>query len=136
VNVDGNAAKPGPSAGELITYVEAYFASADSCDVAGTLQTMAPDCVMEYLTEGLRYEGRDEGVKTYFEQRAKQVVKSWHGDFLHVADAASGRVATRFAVRRTDKGGAERTADNIDLFEFEGRKIRRSTVWKSTGKAA
>jgi ketosteroid isomerase-like protein len=124
-----------PDAGELIACVEAYFASADRCDVAATLAAMAPDCVMEYLTEGLRYEGRDAGIKAYFEARARNVVKSWHGNFRHVADAAAGRVATRFAVRRTDKGGVERTGDNIDLFEFEGRRIKRITVWKSAPKA-
>lgn len=123
-----------PGSAELIACVEAYFASADQCDVAGTLATMAPQCVVEYLTEGLLYEGRDTGVRTYFEQRAKKVVKSWHGAFFHVVDAAAGRVATRFSVRRTDQGGVERTANNIDLFEFEDRRIKRISVWKSAGK--
>lgn len=122
------------SARELIDRVEAYFASADKCDVSATLETMAPDCVVEYLTEGVRYEGRDEGVKAYFEQRAKNVAKSWHGNLSHVADPVSGRVATRFDVRRTDKDGVERTGDNIDLFQFEGRQIKRISVWKSAGK--
>lgn len=120
---------------DLIERVEAYFAYADRCDVAGTLSTMAPDCVLEYLTEGLRYTGRDAGIKTYFEQRAKKVVKSWHGDFSHTADAQAGRVATRFAVRRTDQGLAERTGDNINLFQFEGGLIKRISVWKSAGIA-
>ena len=90
-----------PSARELIDRVEAYFANADRCDVAATLSDMAPDCLLEYLTEGLCYAGRDGAIKTYFEERARQVVKSWHGNFMHAADANSGRVATRFEVRRT-----------------------------------
>jgi ketosteroid isomerase-like protein len=121
-----------PSAQELIAQVEAYFAAADQCDVRGTLATMAPDCVLEYLTEGLRFEGRDTAVKGYFVERAAKVVRSWHGDFTHTADAASGRVATRFAVRRTDRGLAERASDNINLFQFEGSQIRRISVWKSS----
>lgn len=120
-----------PTATELIAQVEAYFAAADNCDVRGTLATMAPDCVLEYLTEGLRFEGRDTGVKAYFVERAAKVVRSWHGDFTHTADAQNGRVATRFVVRRTDRGDAERSADNIDLFQFEGRLIKRISVWKS-----
>lgn len=120
---------------ELIERVEAYFAYADACDVAGTLSTMARDCVLEYLTEGVRYTGRDEDIKKYFEQRAKKVVKSWHGNFSHAADAQTGRVATRFDVRRTDQGLAERTGDNINLFQFEGRLIKRISVWKSAGIA-
>lgn len=122
-----------PSARELIDRVEAYFANADRCDVAGTLSDMAPDCVLEYLTEGLCYAGRDGAIKGYFEERACQVVKSWHGNFMHAADANSGRVATRFEVRRTDRGLAERSGDHINLFEFEGRRIKRISVWKSPG---
>lgn len=125
-----------PSATQLIAQVEAYFDAADRCDVPGTLATMAPDCVLEYLTEGLCFEGRDTAVKIYFLERANKVVRSWHGDFTHTADAASGRVATRFAVRRTDRGLAERTADNINLFQFEELQIKRISVWKSPGLQA
>lgn len=122
-----------PSAGELVERVEAYFASADKGDVAGTLSSMAPDCVLEYLTEGIQYSGRDEGIKTYFEQRAMNVVTSWHGNFVHTVDSQTGRVATRFDVRRTDQGLPERTGDHINLFQFEGRQIKRISVWKSPG---
>jgi hypothetical protein len=121
----------GLTAGELIERIEAYFAAADRCDVAGTLKCLAADCVLEYVTEGERYEGRDTGVRRYFEGRAGKVRTSWHGNFTHTADAERGRVATRFAVRRTDQGVAERTGDNINLFEFEGPLIRRITVWRS-----
>ena len=82
-------------------------------------------------TEGERYEGRDTGVKAYFEARAKKVAKSWHGEYVHTVDVENGRVATRFAVRRTDEGKAERTGDNINLFQFDGRLIRRVSVWRS-----
>jgi hypothetical protein len=94
---------------------------------------MAPDCVLEYLTEGLRYVGRDDEIKAYFEQRARIVVKSWHGYFTHAADPERGLVATRFAVRRTDRGMTERTGDHINLFQFDGRRIKRISVWKSPG---
>ena len=121
------------SADTLIERIETYFDCADRCDVAGTLATMAPDCVLEYLTENERYEGRDAGIRGYFEARAKKVRQSWHGDFTHAADPVRGIVATRFAVRRTDAGLAERLGDNINLFQFEGRLIKRISVWKSPG---
>ncbi len=119
-----------PGAAELGARVEAYFASIDRSDLAATLATMAPDCVIEYVTDGSRFEGRDAGVKAYFEQRNANVLKSWHGNFMHTADLESARVATRFSVRRTDKGAAERTGDNINLFQFEGRRIARIAVWR------
>ena len=118
---------------EMTDRVEAYFASSDRSDLAATLDTMASDCVIEYVTDGSRFEGRDEGVKAYFEQRNALVLKSWHGNFRHAADAASGRVATRFDVRRTDRGVPERTGDNMNLFEFEGGRIRRIAVWRGKG---
>lgn len=122
-----------PDASELIEQVETYFACADRCDIAGTLDTMAPDCVLEYLTEGLRYVGRDGEIKAYFEERAGKVAKSWHGDFTHAADPYRGLVASRFTVRRTDHGLPQRTGDHINLFYFEGRRIKRISVWKSPG---
>ena len=96
----------------------------------GVKVTMAPDCVIEYVSDGTRFEGRDAGVKAYFEQRNRNVLKSWHGNFTHTADAANARVATRFAVRRTDRGAAERSGDNINLFQFDGRLITRIAVWR------
>jgi hypothetical protein len=122
--------KTKPSAVELTAQVEAYFACIDRSDLAGTLATMAPHCVIEYVTDGSRFEGRDAGVKAYFEQRNGNVLKSWHGNFTHAADPASGRVATRFSVRRTDRGAAERTGDNINFFQFEARLITRIAVWR------
>ena len=118
---------------KLIDRVEAYFASIDRSDLAGTLETMASDCVIEYVSDGSRFEGRDTGVKAYFEQRNRNVLKSWHGNFTHAADPASGRVATRFNVRRTDRDAPERTGDNINLFEFDGQRIKRIAVWRGKG---
>jgi ketosteroid isomerase-like protein len=123
-----------PTAGDLTARVESYFASVDRSDLAGILATMTPDCVVEYVTDGSRFEGRDAGVRDYFEKRNAMVVQSWHGNVRHAADAASGRVATRFEVRRTDKGAAERFGDNINLFEFAGDRIARIAVWRGTGK--
>jgi ketosteroid isomerase-like protein len=129
-----SAANAQPSARELTDQVEAYFASIDRKDLAATLANMTSDCVIEYVTDGSRFEGRDEGVKAYFEKRHGNVLKSWHGNFWHVADLSNARVTTRFDVRRTDRGAAERTGDNVNIFEFEGRLIRRIAVWRGTGR--
>jgi hypothetical protein len=123
-----------PTARELTDVVEAYFATVDRNDPPATLANMTPDCVVVYASEGQRHVGRDTGVKAYFEHRSSIVEKSWHGNFFHVADPANARVATRFDVVRTDKGVPERKGDNINVFEFEGRKIRRISVWR--GKPA
>ncbi|HZQ73625.1 MAG TPA: nuclear transport factor 2 family protein [Burkholderiales bacterium] len=114
----------------LTETVEAYFASIDRQDLPATLATMAPDCTIEYVTDGSRFVGRDSGVKAYFEKRNAGCEKSWHGDFFHVADVAAGRVATRFKVRRTDRGVPERHGDNINVFQFAGGKIQRIAVWR------
>ena len=118
----------------LTQIIETYFACVDRKDLAGILATMTPDCVVEYVSEGSRFEGRDAGVRAYFEQRNAAVEQSWHGNFRHAADPALGRVATRFDVRRTDRGKPERVGDNINFFEFENGKIRRIAVWRGVGK--
>lgn len=129
-----SAEKVQSSARELTAQVEAYFASIDRSDIAATLATMTPDCAIEYVTDGSRFEGRDAGVKAYFEKRNLNVLKSWHGNFWHVADPSNARVTTRFDVRRTDRGAAERTGDNVNIFEFEGSRIRRIAVWRGAGR--
>lgn len=134
-NLDDRGSETPPSAQELIDCVEAYFASADKFDVSATLAVMTADCVLEYLTDDRRYEGRDEGIKAYFEQRAKTFENAWHGTFLHVADPARGRVTTRFDVRRKLKDGDKEIRDNINLFEFEGRLVKRISVWRSLLKS-
>ena len=115
---------------ELTRCVEAYFAAIDRKDLDAVLKLMSPACTIEYVTDGSRFAGRDEGVKAYFEKRNAGVEKSWHGDFFHVADTSAARVATRFKVRRTDKGVPERHGDNINVFEFDGTLIKRISVWR------
>ncbi len=125
-----------PDAQHLIDCIETYFASTDNFDVQATLGTMTPDCMLEYLTDNRRYEGRDEGIKEYFEERAVMLASAWHGNFSHVADPVRGRVASRFDVRRREKDGEMVVRDNINLFQFESRLIRRISVWRSVAKAA
>jgi limonene-1,2-epoxide hydrolase len=115
---------------DMTKVVEAYFASIDRQDLPATLATLSPACTIEYVTDGSRFIGRDDGVKAYFEKRNAGCEKSWHGDFFHVADAAAARVATRFKVRRTDRGVPERHGDNINVFEFDGALIKRISVWR------
>jgi hypothetical protein len=132
----GAAREAMPNAQELIDCIDAYFSSTDSFDVLATLSTMTPECVMEYMTDNRRYEGRDKGIKAYFERRGEMLSNAWHGNFSHVADPLCGRVATRFDVRRREKGGDTVVRDNINFFQFEGRLIKRISVWRSAAKEA
>ncbi|MEO7402828.1 MAG: nuclear transport factor 2 family protein [Burkholderiales bacterium] len=117
-------------ADQLIARVEAYFACVDRSDLAGVLAAMAPDCVVEYRSQGQVFEGREEGIRKYFTERNANCLKSWHGNFTHTVDAANNRIATRFDVRRTDRGAAERFGDNLNLFQFEGPLMKRIAVWR------
>ncbi len=121
------------TANELIALVEAYFASVDRNDLSGTLAAMAPDCVLEYKTQGAQFVGRDEGIRKYFADRYANVLPSWHGNFTHTVDPARGRIATRFDVRRTDRSAPERAGDNLNLFQFEGRQMKLISVWRGEG---
>ena len=120
-----------PDAAQLIATVEAYFARVDSGDVEGTLELMTPDCYLEVTTAGVHHEGRETGVRGVFERRLEDVAEAWHGDFTHVADGGTGRVASRFAVRRLAKDGTRLQMDNINMFLFEGPLIKAISVWMS-----
>jgi hypothetical protein len=124
------------TATEMIAVVEAYFAAVDRSNLDGLLAGMAPDCLMEYKTQGVQYIGRDTGIRKYFGERNAICLTSWHGNFNHTVDVAAGRIATRFDVRRTDKGQPERVGDNLNLFQFEGRWIKRISVWRGEGNPA
>lgn len=117
------------AAHRLIAMIEAYFAGVDRDDIAGTLATMTPDCVLDYRTQGKTYAGRDTGIRDYFAARNAQVLQSWHGNTQHTVDVSQGRVATRFELRRTDRDGQVQSGDNMNLFEFDGDRIRRISVW-------
>jgi ketosteroid isomerase-like protein len=118
------------TATQMIAIVEAYFDAVDRNDLDGLLVAMAPDCLMEYKTQGVQYIGRDTGIRTYFAERNAKVLQSWHGNMAHTVDVTAGRIATRFDLRRTDKGTPEQTGDNLNLFQFEGRRIKRISVWR------
>ena len=119
---------------DLVECIEAYFASTDTFDVAATLRTMTHDCTLEYLSADIFHEGRDTGIKKYFEQRAQTLSSAWHGNFLHTVDVEHGRVATRFDVRRRETDGTIVVRDNLNLFQFEDRLINRISVWRSSSK--
>lgn len=117
------------SAAVLVAIIEEYFTSVDRNDIPGTLATMTADCVLEYRTQGKVHAGRDTGIRDYFTARSAQVTQSWHGNTQHTMDLSTARVATRFDLRRIDHGGLEQTGDNLNLFEFEGDRIKRISVW-------
>ncbi len=123
-------ADSGPTAEELVGCVETYFASTDNLDVAATLRTMTPDCRLDYLSADIHHQGRDTGIKEYFEERAQSLASAWHGNFSHTVDTGQNRVATRFNVRREEKDGGMVVRENINLFQFEGRLISQISVWR------
>ncbi|MGE0314423.1 MAG: nuclear transport factor 2 family protein [Lautropia sp.] len=123
-----------PSATALVDIIEAYFAAVDRDDIAAILSTMTADCVLEYRTLGKVCAGRDTGIRDYFTARGAQVESSWHGNTQHTVDTSAARVATRFDLRRVDRDGIEQTGDNLNLFEFEGARIRRISVWGGTAR--
>ena len=131
-NKSDSAAESPPTAEELIECIEAYFASTDNFDVAATLRTMTPDCTLEYLSADIKHQGRDTGIRKYFEDRAQALASAWHGNFSHSVDTDQGRVATRFNVRRVENEGAMVERDNINLFQFEGRLISEICVWRGS----
>jgi ketosteroid isomerase-like protein len=119
-----------PTAAELIAMVEAYFEGVDRDDLDATLAGMTPDCVLDYKTMGVQYVGRDQGIRNYFIERRANLVHGWHGNCSHTVDVTNGRVATRFELRRTDKDKPAIVNDNLNLFQFEGGKIKRIWVWR------
>ena len=126
-----NVTKTNVDAAKLVEVVETYFARVDGGDIDGTLELMTPDCFLEVVTDKVRHEGRDDGVRGTFERRLEQVGEAWHGNFKHIVDVEQGRVGSRFDVNRTWKDGRSMSLDNINFFQFEGALIKSISVWMS-----
>jgi ketosteroid isomerase-like protein len=123
-----------PSAREMGDCVEAYFACIANRDIAGMLNLLTPDCILEVMTADVRHEGHD-AIRGAFERRLDNVAESWQGNFAHIAEPENDRMVSRFEIRRTHKDGTERTLNNINFIQFEGSLMKHISVWMSAESA-
>jgi len=110
--------------------IERYFAAVDAGDIDAIMATLAPRCVLEVVTAGVKHRGL-KAIRAMFEARFQVRASGWHGDFSHATDPAHGFAATRFRVRSVDRDGTVNERHNINAFEFDGRLIRRVQIWMS-----
>ena len=120
----------GISRTDLVRRVEDYFRDVDRFDTQAILAHLTDDCVLEVVNHDSAHQGT-EAIRATYEQRAKAVRRSWHGDFLHTVDEEALRVATRLTVRRIDMDGTPVEAHNLTLFQLDGSRIRRISIWMS-----
>jgi ketosteroid isomerase-like protein len=120
-----------PSRQDLITAVETYFARVDAGEVDTVVDLMSPDVVLEVVTHRVRNAGK-AAVREVFRRRLDTFANGWHGNFRHVADAEKGWVTSRFDVVRNFRDGRREEMNNINFFEFEGRLIKKISIWMSS----
>jgi hypothetical protein len=92
---------------------------------------MSPDVVLEVVTHRVRNAGK-AAVREVFRRRLDTFANGWHGNFRHVADAEKGWVTSRFDVVRNFRDGRREEMNNINFFEFEGRLIKKISIWMSS----
>lgn len=114
---------------ELIDLAERYFACVDAKDLSGVLARLAPECRMTIETSAVIHDGRDGAIRSMFAAYFERWATVWHGNFDHVADAANGRLACRFDVRKTASDGSVDEKRNANFFTFEDGLIRRISVY-------
>ena len=114
----------------MIHAIEAYFRDVDNFDTDAILTHFTDDGVMEVVNHGVRNEGVD-AIRAAYDGRAELVQSSWHGNFQHTVDEDAGRVATRLIARRTNADGSTAKVENLTLFQLEGLKIKRLSIWMS-----
>ncbi len=118
------------TARQMTRQIEHYFAAVDAGDVDAIIDTLAPRCVLEVVTAGVKHRGL-KAIRTMFEARFQVRASGWHGDFTHATDPAGGFAATRFRVRSVDRDGRVNERRNVNAFEFDGVRIRRVQIWMS-----
>jgi len=114
----------------LIARIESYYAAVDNFDTDAIIQHFTADASMEIPTGDVRHVGH-KSLRATYDRRAREVDKSFHGEFTHVVDAEQGRAATRLAVRRTSTAGEPMAMDCIALFTFDGELIKQIVIWMS-----
>jgi len=112
----------------MVGRAETYFRDVDNFDTDAIISYVTEDVVLEVPTHGVRKEGLEAVRQTYID-RAKNIKKSWHGNFKFMSDEVEGRLAIRLAVRRTNAAGIEDEMDNLTLLSFAGDLICGITVW-------
>jgi hypothetical protein len=100
-----------------------------------TLECSAADCVWNIYPAGIILKGRDDNIRTAFEDAMTRYPKMWHGNFDWTVDAAVQRVAVVFDVRLTDTDGKETKLCNAKLFCIEGGKFKRLDLYCSSSKS-
>lgn len=114
---------------ELIGLAENYFARVDAKDLDGVRACLAPDCRLVIETSAVIHDGRDAAILSMFAAYFERWESIWHGNFDHVADAANGRLACRFDVRKTAPDGSVDEKRNANFFTVEAGLIRRISVY-------
>jgi len=119
---------------QMINMVEqSYFGNVDNKMVEAVLDCFTADAVFTVQSAFTSYEGRDSGIKKFYQSITAGFEKIWHGDFEHIVDVESQRISTQFNVRRTDLNGAEASMSNCNVFRFEDGKFNQVFVYASGG---
>jgi len=121
---------------QMINMVEhSYFSNVDHKNLSVVLDCFASDAVFTIQSAFISYEGRDSGIKKFYETITDGFQTIWHGDFEHTVDVDSQRISTQFNVRRTDLNGEETRMSNCNSFRFENGKFKQVFVYASGGGA-
>ena len=113
---------------EQIGLVERYFAAVDGEDLEAILTTVSSDCVFTVETHGVVLSGHAEisGMLRRLWANHRGVK---HHSFTHVADPASGRIASRFKVENTEMDGRITHKSNCNFFEIADAKFTGIAVY-------
>ena len=119
---------------QMINMVEqSYFSNVDHKNLDVILDCFARDAVFTVQSTFTSYEGRDSGIRKFYESISAGFLKIWHGDFEHIVDVESQRISTQFNVRRTHLNGAEASMSNCNVFRFKDGKFNQVFVYASGG---
>ena len=106
---------------DQIALVTRYFTAVDAENLPALLETLCPDCVFSVETHGVRLQGHAQ-ITAMFNRLWADHAAVLHHDFTHVADPATGGIASRFTVRNTEHDGRLTHKSNCNFFEIrEGR---------------
>jgi hypothetical protein len=111
-----------------------YFANVDGGRLDEVLACFTEDARIDIVTESMRFEGRDTGIRALYEALFRGYSRVWHGNFRDaIVDVDGASLAIQFDVELTPSGGIATRSAGADHAYYAADRIRRLYIF-SAGK--
>ena len=113
----------------LIALVEdEYFFNVDNKNLEPEVACFAEDAALRVQSAGVSHTGHAQ-IRRMFKDFMAATKIIYHGDFSHVVDVETQRIASQFVARNDYDDGRRVEMRNCNFFQVEGGRFKRVTIY-------